>query len=231
MEGKVNTVLTLLLSSEVLQKQMSDWQTFGKVRQNHYFSLPEISLLNHLMRDQHGKLTLSCGSLVGSIIKMTLSGGFNVVLFHAISKDCQVWRQQELLPKEESCRELFWDLPPSSLLFVPLWASPSLAALPLVCPWLGASQTVALHTPRLHTDMLRPFAWLPDRMFLSGLLNWEIVSSIQSKACSWWQGSSLLRRSFKLCDRGPSWANLLLNDLLWVLGFMFRISHSFPCCD
>lgn len=127
----------MLLPSEVLQKRMSDWQTFGKVRQNHYFSLPEISFLNPFMWDRRGKLTLSCGSLVGNIIMMSLSGGFNVVRFHAVSKDCQVWRQQELLPKEEFCRELFWDLPPSSLLFVPLWASPSLAALPLVCPWLG----------------------------------------------------------------------------------------------
>lgn len=116
----------------------------------------------------------------------------------------------------------------------------SLLLFELRLPWLhslwyapgwGASQTVALHTLCLHTDMLRPFAWLPNRMFLSGLLNWEILSSIQSNACSRWQGSSLLLQIFKLCDRGPSWANLLLNDLLWVLGFMFHISHSFTCCD
>lgn len=103
------------------------------------------------MCDQCGKLTLSCGSLVGNIITMTLPEDFNVALFHAVPKDCQVWRQPELLPRKESCLELFWDLPPSSLLFVPLWASPSLAALPLVCPWLGCQPNCCpSHTPPAH---------------------------------------------------------------------------------
>lgn len=183
------------------------------------------------MWDQCGKLSPSWGSMVSKIIMMSPSVGLHVALFHAVPKDCRVWRQQELLPREESCLELFWDLPPSSLLFVLLWASPSLAALPLYGPGWGASQVVALHTLCLHTDMLPPFAWLPGRRFLSGLLSWEILSSIQSNACSLWQDSSSLSQIFKLCGRGPSWVNLLWNDLLWVFGFTLCTSHSFTCCD
>lgn len=71
------------------------------------FFLPDLPFLNPLMCSQCRKLVLSCGGMVSNIRMMTLSVDLSVALFHAVPKDCQVWRQQELLPREESCLELF----------------------------------------------------------------------------------------------------------------------------